>query len=199
MFDINKDGVANYGMYPDWLQELQTLGGRPILTDMFHGAEAYLEMWERAYGVRATSCRPASGRIGARGVGGVGLGQTFESVLYAAGQPASRIGSAYQYCVTSSKHGRVAAVFGPHAKVAAVFSTAPRYRVGSVHPGARAGAVTRGARSIGHGLWLGKRLRDGARYVYGVRGGRVRFAGVASRRAARSVRRLRADVRSAGV
>ena len=28
-FDLNTDGVANYGMFPDWLQELQ-LAGRPI-------------------------------------------------------------------------------------------------------------------------------------------------------------------------
>ena len=25
---LNRDGVANYGMFADWLQELQTLGGR---------------------------------------------------------------------------------------------------------------------------------------------------------------------------
>src|SRR5581483_11005743 len=40
VFDLNKDGVANYGMYADWLQELQVLAGKPILTDMFRGAEA---------------------------------------------------------------------------------------------------------------------------------------------------------------
>ncbi len=50
VFDLNKDGVANYGMYADWLAELRVLAGRPILADMFRGAEAYLEMWERADG-----------------------------------------------------------------------------------------------------------------------------------------------------
>jgi hypothetical protein len=201
IFDINKDGVANYGMYPDWLQELQTLAGRPILTDMFHGAEAYLEMWERAYGVPDTGgCVAKSGRIAAAGVGRLKLGQSFESVLYAAGQPASRPGRAYRYCVTGA-HGRtVSAVFGARGKVAALLSSAHGYRVGSVRPGARVGTLRQAARSAGRGLWVGRRrLKGGRRYVYGVRRGRVRFVGVVSRGDAHRLRRLRADVRSARV
>ena len=75
-FDLNTDGVANYGMFPDWLQELQTLAGRPILSDMFHGAEAYLEMWERAYGVPQAHCVSRTGSFGAGGAGGLRLGAT---------------------------------------------------------------------------------------------------------------------------
>jgi microsomal dipeptidase-like Zn-dependent dipeptidase len=51
-FDLNTDGVANYGLYADWLQELQVLGGSALMGDMFSGAEAYLQMWERASGLR---------------------------------------------------------------------------------------------------------------------------------------------------
>ena len=47
-FDLNVDGTANYGMYADWLQELQTLAGPAIMNDVFNGAEAYLQMWQRA-------------------------------------------------------------------------------------------------------------------------------------------------------
>jgi microsomal dipeptidase-like Zn-dependent dipeptidase len=47
-FDLNTDGTANYGMYADWLQELQVLAGPQIMNDMFNGAEAYLQMWQRA-------------------------------------------------------------------------------------------------------------------------------------------------------
>ncbi len=93
VFDLNKDGVANYGMYPDWLQELQVLAGRPILTDIFRGAEAYLEMWERAYGVPEEHCLPAGT------VQRLREGTSFESVLYTAGQPLSRAGHAYSYCL----------------------------------------------------------------------------------------------------
>ena len=57
-FDLNTDGLANYGMYADWLQELQQRRRRPLMNDMFQGAEAYLEMWERPTGCR----RPAASR-----------------------------------------------------------------------------------------------------------------------------------------
>jgi len=47
-FDLNTDGVANYGMYPDWLDEVQAIGGTAAMNDLFNGAEAYLQMWQRA-------------------------------------------------------------------------------------------------------------------------------------------------------
>ena len=50
VYDINVDGVAHYGLYPDWLEDLRKLGGDDIVTDMSRGAEAYLQMWERASG-----------------------------------------------------------------------------------------------------------------------------------------------------
>ena len=33
VFDLNRDGVANYGMFPDWMQELQTLAGRELFPE----------------------------------------------------------------------------------------------------------------------------------------------------------------------
>src|SRR5205807_1510593 len=77
VWDLNKDGVANYGMFPDWMQGVQVLGGRPAVADMFKGAEAYLEMWERAYGVPGPGCV----RRGARAA----RGTTWRSVLYRLG------------------------------------------------------------------------------------------------------------------
>ncbi|MCW3039070.1 MAG: hypothetical protein JWM31_975, partial [Solirubrobacterales bacterium] len=50
-FDINTDGVAHYGLYPDWIQDLRNLGGQTIIDDMARGPEAYLQMWERAVGI----------------------------------------------------------------------------------------------------------------------------------------------------
>jgi hypothetical protein len=110
VFDLNKDGVANYGMYPDWLQELQVLAGRPILTDMFRGAEAYLEMWERTYGVPVEHCLSSAeiGRIRKR--------QSFQTVLYKAGQPLSRGGQTYTYCVANG--GRLFVRFNSKGRVA---------------------------------------------------------------------------------
>ncbi len=44
-------------------------GGRPVMNDMFQGAEAYLEMWERADGVPTMSCQPAGPAFTATGLG----------------------------------------------------------------------------------------------------------------------------------
>ena len=56
-FDINKDGVAHYGLYPDWVEDLRKIAGKQIVDDMARGSEAYLHMWERAEGVRNQACR----------------------------------------------------------------------------------------------------------------------------------------------
>jgi len=91
-FDLNTDGLANYGMYADWLQALSQAGGPAFMADMMNGAEAYLEMWERAYGVPAERCLT---RAQARRIR---RGQTWIRVLNSAGQPLSRSGRAYSYC-----------------------------------------------------------------------------------------------------
>ena len=48
VYDINIDGVDHYGLYADWFEDLRKVAGRAILEDMANGAEAYLQMWERA-------------------------------------------------------------------------------------------------------------------------------------------------------
>ena len=56
VYDINKDGVSHYGLYPDWIQDLKMQAGDDIVKDMARGPEAYLQMWERAYGVKPNAC-----------------------------------------------------------------------------------------------------------------------------------------------
>jgi len=199
VFDLNRDGVANYGMYPDWLAELQVLAGRPILADMFNGAEAYLEMWERADGVPASSCRPGTGRLSARGSGALRLGEGFEALLFGAGQPVSRPGSTYRYCVRGAAGTPLEAVFGGSARVAMVLATAPGYRAGALEVGARSARLSRlAAPRLAGAVWVARRsLAGGARYVYGVRRGRIRFVGVVAR-SALAPARLRGLLRAAG-
>ena len=48
VYDINTDGVDHYGLYPDWVEDLRVLAGPQIVADLANGAEAYLQMWERA-------------------------------------------------------------------------------------------------------------------------------------------------------
>jgi hypothetical protein len=45
--DVNVDGVAHYGMFPDYIQDLRMIAGDQIVDDLANGAEAYLQMWER--------------------------------------------------------------------------------------------------------------------------------------------------------
>ena len=66
-YDINKDGVSHYGLYPDWIQDLKMQAGDDIVKDMSRGPEAYLQMWERAYGVKPNACtNPASQALARR-------------------------------------------------------------------------------------------------------------------------------------
>ncbi len=111
-FDLNADGVANYGLYADWLHGLQLAGGTGMMRDMFQGAEAYLQMWERADGVPTTSCVGArtplrAGRLGTR----LRLGETARQALFSAGQPLARPGRSFRYCVAGAPATRASAVF----------------------------------------------------------------------------------------
>jgi hypothetical protein len=187
VFDLNRDGVANYGMFPDWMQELQTLAGRPIMTDMFHGAEAYLQMWERAYGVPAGACRPFYGGLGGQGAGALRLGAGVQSVLYASGQPAARPGRTFRYCVTGASRSLVDVVFRGSGHAGLIATTAPGYRAGTL----QVGHHVRGR----PGVRLGKTHHGGWRYVYRVRARRITFIAVAARG---SRRQVLSDVRASG-
>lgn len=47
-FDVNLDGVAHYGLLPDFIQDLMNLGlTEEDLSPLAHSAEDYVEMWER--------------------------------------------------------------------------------------------------------------------------------------------------------
>jgi len=49
-FDLNEDGVAQYGQYADLLAYMRgKTGGRKASRILFRSAEAYLQMWERAH------------------------------------------------------------------------------------------------------------------------------------------------------
>ncbi len=50
-FDLNTDGVAQYGLYADWITDLTNQAGsdKALLTkQLMSGAEAYVTMWEKA-------------------------------------------------------------------------------------------------------------------------------------------------------
>jgi hypothetical protein len=52
-YDVNLDGVAHYGMLPDFLQDVANSHPRPAevgayLDPLFRSAESYISMWEKA-------------------------------------------------------------------------------------------------------------------------------------------------------
>src|SRR5206468_11025957 len=107
VYDINTDGVAHYGLYPDWLEDLRLLAGPDIIDDMSRGPEAYLEMWERAIGIAPNACRADVPDLTDAAIAGLTTGMTPEAVLRALGQPSARSGAMFSYCMTG---GRTATV-----------------------------------------------------------------------------------------
>lgn len=49
-FDLNTDGVAQYGLVPDLIADMRSQpGGKRATRVLFHSAQAYLDTWRRAY------------------------------------------------------------------------------------------------------------------------------------------------------
>jgi hypothetical protein len=104
VYDINKDGVAHYGLYPDWIQDLKMQAGDDIVKDMSRGPEAYLQMWERAYGIKPNACTNPTSKLSPAAIASkVKAGMTSWATLNAVGQPDRRLGSTFSYCSTSGK------------------------------------------------------------------------------------------------
>src|SRR3954452_16919849 len=143
-FDYGKEGVAHYGLYADWFHDLRRLGGARLPRDLMDGAEAYLEMWERADGVRTPACADSDHPLTATGRGALRLGRGWRSLLRGAGQPQQRT-RAWSYCVAGKRN--------THAADVAVLSRAGVVElVGSTAFGRGAGGVRVGAARSGEGV-----------------------------------------------
>ncbi len=198
-YDINTDGVAHYGLYPDWIEDLRMLAGKPIINDMGRGAEAYLQMWERAEGIKPVGCqfRRAYFFTG-RGLGRqISLGDDPGHALRRAGQPVTRTRT-WQWCINRdhprSSPRNVSAVFDRGA-IQLVVSTMRRNRAGAVAPEMPARRLRGRAKPIGGGLWVRPTKLHRSEFIYGVEGGRVSFAGVTKRSIARRPATLRRYVK----
>ncbi len=193
-FDYNNDGVAHYGLYADWTDEVRQLGGPRIADDLLNGPEAYLQMWERAVGVPATHCLPRKRRIRAKGFAGIRLKMDDRTLLRSAGQPLTRT-RAWTYCVKGAKAssakkkhkraggGGVTAVLTPQGRVALIAVTAKGYRARGIHPGSPASVLRGRARRQGKGIWVAKLGKSRVAYV--VKGKRVKTIAVAGKGAKR--------------
>jgi hypothetical protein len=165
VYDINVDGMAHYGLFPDWVEDLRLLAGHEVVDDLARGAEAYLQMWERAVGIPATRCATRA-RATRRGLGSVRLRARSTALLRRAGQPRRRAGRTWKWC------GGVTARLTRGGKVARVRSTSPRHRALGARPGKPLSAATRRRT---HRVVPGVRGRGAIRI--GVRRGRVLWVG----------------------
>ncbi|MBA3327948.1 MAG: Coagulation factor 5/8 type domain-containing protein [Solirubrobacterales bacterium] len=196
-WDLTKDGTAHFGLYPDLIEDVRNVGGGEVARDLLNGAEAYLQMWERAQGVRGPECRAAQRRFIPGGLGEIRIGTRAQRLLWTAGQPASRPGRVWTWCAAGKRGGTVKAVLTKGGRVDLVASTARLHRYASVGAGSRASLLSGRTRRLGSNLRI-RRARSGTnRVVYGVRRGRVTFTAVVSRATASSPKRLRTALRLA--
>jgi hypothetical protein len=47
-WDVNVDGVAHYGLVPDYVEDLRLVGGQDVIDDLSRGPETYLRTWAAA-------------------------------------------------------------------------------------------------------------------------------------------------------
>jgi hypothetical protein len=118
VYDINVDGVAHYGLYPDWIEDLRLQGGDAIIQDMLRGSEAYLQMWERTIGIAPNACRSDVDDLTDAAIGALEDGMTPQKVLATVGQPHARHGNAFTFCLTEARTATV--TFGAGDVVSAV-------------------------------------------------------------------------------
>jgi microsomal dipeptidase-like Zn-dependent dipeptidase len=123
-WDINVDGVAQYGLYPDWVEDLRMQAGKGIVDDMARGAEAYLEMWERATGVPPAAPVSPTTALTSQSYGKLRLGDSYVATLQNAGQPATREGRVWTWNL-ADKQGKVVAVLTPGGTVGLIAKDAP--------------------------------------------------------------------------
>jgi hypothetical protein len=108
-WDLNTDGLDQYGQYPDWVEDVRVQAGSSgaaFQRDIENGPEAFLQMWERALGVTGDSCRSDVADLSRGDLARVQRGMSAERVLAVLGQPHTRVGTAFTYCAA----GRAATV-----------------------------------------------------------------------------------------
>ncbi|MGI8461591.1 MAG: hypothetical protein ACR2OC_08170, partial [Solirubrobacterales bacterium] len=198
VFDINTDGVAHYGLYPDWIEDLRMIAGDAIVKDMGRGAEAYLQMWERANGVPSTDCRSTHARFTAGGLGEVRLNVAPKQVLLGAGQPERRT-RVWKWCVDGRENRNAveSAVFTPGGKVGLVGTTARSHRALGITLGADLRKLQRRTEPIGGGLFAAD--AGGSEIIFGARGGEVSLIAVATDKVAGKSSRLKSYLKLAGL
>ena len=111
VFDVNADGVAHYGMYADWVEDVERVAGADgaaLSADLGRGAEAYLQTWERSWGIAPDSCRNPGLRMSVRAfTRAADTGLRARALMQRVGQPWQRLGREFSYCAKKPGKKRV--------------------------------------------------------------------------------------------
>ena len=192
-YDINTDGVDHYGLYPDWMEDLRQIAGDDIVEDMNRGAEAYLQMWERTYGIREVDCSQWGDEdFNPKGLGTeLRLNKKPKAALRNAGQPVDR-SKTWRWCAADGgreSEKAVQAVFGKRNKMDFAVSNLPEHEIDGAAPGDSKKALPKTATKIAGDVWIS---RTGGRraFVWLVDGGEVTHTGAVSQSAARKLNKL---------
>jgi hypothetical protein len=186
-YDINTDGVDHYGLYADWMEDLRQIKGDEIAEDMNRGAEAYLQMWERTFGVPEVDCSKWGDEdFTVAGLGTeVRLNKPHEHILLSAGQPVYRK-RAWTWCAGNDGRDselKVKAYFDKKLdQVQFVISNLPEHEVRGFAPGDSASGLDDAGKEIAENVWLSR--TDGRpAFAWVTDGTTVIYAGVVSERA----------------
>ncbi len=179
-YDLNSDGVAHFGQWPDWTEAVRTDAGNRVIRDLRNGVESYLRMWERTVGIRGPHRMKKHSHFSRLGMSRLKLGMRPKELLRSAGQPDSRT-RGWRWRARKSRGAKVGAAFGG-ARVKLIASTARGYRAAGIRPGNRTTRLNRVARPLGGGLWVKKATKRN-RFLFGTKGGRVSFVGVGTPKA----------------
>lgn len=190
IWDVNLDGVAHYGLYPDWMEQLRLLAGQPIADDLMSGAEAYLQTWERAAGVPAPTCLSSPQQLSGTGFGALHLGRGTKETLLAAGQPTARMGHSFSWCNSTAR-----APAAERAEVAVVFDQAGRIEL-IVSTGAGDGKPE-AAEELAPGLFV--QHGSDADHLWGYRDGELYFSAIADPSVGHELGSIEAALREDGI
>jgi len=160
---------------------------------MNRGAEAYLQMWERTYGIREVDCSQWGDEdFQPKGLGTeLQLNKKPKRTLRTAGQPVLRE-TTWRWCAGGGgreSEDAVLAAFGNRNKMEIALSNLPQHEIDGVAPGASKRELRGVATKISDSVWIS---RTGGRraYVWLVSNGTVSHTGAVSQTAAQKLNKL---------
>jgi L-ascorbate metabolism protein UlaG (beta-lactamase superfamily) len=204
-FPMHHDFIAEYGVSKGlegvFRRELARRAPVPTEVRWLYDPQDYLRPQLMTFDVEsarfadARSCLARRSSIGRRNIGRLGVGLSRRRLLAQAPPPRRRTRRSWRWCIKGSS-GSVRAAFSRRGRVALLASTGPRHGNRGVRPGVSAARL---ARAYPRRRQLTKSLYAAGTRIFGVRRGRVRFTGVASRGVAARPRLLRRYLRLAGL